>query len=88
MAVSKKKPATRWHDGSKPIEDLAPDEQLAHALVSEFGYLKPSVEHIMDSELPEAGREHALTAFRASLGNLDDPNRDPKIAVENATGIS
>ena len=28
--VTKKKPATRWHDGTTPIEELADNEQLAH----------------------------------------------------------
>ena len=32
--VTKKKPATRWYDGTTPIEDLAANEQLAHEMVS------------------------------------------------------
>ena len=88
MARAKKAPASRWLTGDTALEDLAADEQLAHGLVTDFGYLTPSVERIMDSELPAAGREHALAAFRESLSNIDDPNRDPAVAIENAAGVS
>jgi hypothetical protein len=82
---SKKKPTTRWHDGSTPIEDLAPNEQLAHRLVSQFRDLAPSVERIMDAELDEDQRGVALTAFGESLGKVGDPNRDPRVAIANAS---
>jgi hypothetical protein len=31
--ATKKQPATRWHDGTTPIEELAPTEQIAHEVV-------------------------------------------------------
>ncbi len=39
--VTKKKPATRWYDGTTPIEDLAANEQLAHEMVSRYRDLAP-----------------------------------------------
>ncbi len=82
--VKRKKPVTRWHDGTTPLEDLTPSEQLAHQIVSDFGDLAPSVERIMEAELDDAAREQAMTAFSESLGNPDDPNRDPRVAIANA----
>jgi len=82
--VKKKVPATRWHDGSTPVEELPADEQLAHGLVSERLDLAPSVERIMNAELTEAQRTHALEAFNVSLDNPGDPNRDPRTAIANA----
>lgn len=80
-----KKPVTRWSDGTTPIEELAPTEQLAHQLVSDFGDLAPSVSRIMDAELDDDQRLWALEAFRDSLGDIGDPNRDPRVAIANAT---
>jgi hypothetical protein len=82
--VKKKVPATRWHDGSTPIEELPADEQLAHQLVSERADLAPSVERIMNAELTEDQRNHALNAFNVSLDTPGDPNRDPRTAIANA----
>jgi hypothetical protein len=80
-----KKPVTRWSDGTTPIEELAPTEQLAHQLVSDFGDLAPSVSRIMDADLDDDQRLWALEAFRDSLGEIGDPNRDPRVAIANAT---
>ena len=44
--ATKKQPATRWFDGSTPIDELPPTEQLAHALVSQYGDLAPSVDRV------------------------------------------
>lgn len=81
----KQQAATRWHTGSTPFEDLAPHEQLAHQIVSQFRDLAPSVERIMSAEITEDQRLNALTAFQGALGQSDDPNRDPRIAIANAT---
>ncbi len=87
IMVKRKKPVTRWHDGTTPLEDLSPSEQLAHAIVSDFGDLAPSVERIMEAELSEDQRAEAMSAFRDSLDNPGDPNRDPRVAIANvATG--
>jgi hypothetical protein len=84
--AKKKVPATRWHDGTTPIEDLAPNELIAHEVVSQYGDLAPSITRIMDAELTDDQRNVALTAFRESLGTIGDPNRDPRVAINNAGG--
>jgi hypothetical protein len=83
--ATKKQPATRWYDGTTPVEDLSAPEQLAHSVVSQFRDLAPSVERIMDAEITEEQREQALTAFRDSLDQPGDPNRDPRVAIANAS---
>ncbi len=80
-----KQPVTRWHDGTTPIEELAPIDQLAHQIVVDFKDLTPSVARIMDAELDDDQRLGALTAFRNSLDNVGDPNRDPRVAITNAS---
>jgi hypothetical protein len=86
--VKKKVPATRWHDGSTPIEELPAAEQMAHQLVSERADLTPSVVRIMDAELTDDQRTHALHAFNVSLDNPGDPNRDPRTAIANAVSVA
>ncbi len=85
MAKAKKK-VTRWSDGSIDVEELGPSERIAHELVSEFADLAPSVEKIMDAEISDDGRSEALELFRASLGAIGDPNRDPRAAITAAGG--
>jgi hypothetical protein len=81
-----KKPVTRWSDGTTAIEDLGACERLAHEIVSEFADLSPSVERIMNAEeLDDSQRERALVAFQISLGVTGDPNRDPRVAITNAS---
>ena len=85
MAKAKaKKKLTRWSDGSVPDEELAPNERIAHEIVSDKGDLAPSVQKIMDADLDDEGRRVALESFRDSLGEVGDPNRDPQVAIENA----
>lgn len=86
--VKKVKVVTRWHDGTTPIEDLAPNEQLAHQMVSDFSDLAPSVERIMNAELTDDQRHVALTSFRDSLERVGDPNRDPRVAITNSMGAA
>ena len=86
MAAAKKKPKTsRWHDGVTPVEDLGPCEQLAHQIVTDYGDLTPSVDRIMTAEIDDEQRLVALTSFHDSLGAIDDPNRDPRVAIANAS---
>lgn len=80
-----KKVTSRWSDGAVSVDDLAPRERLAHEIVTEYGDLLPSVERIMDAELDEEQKLTALTAFRDSLDVAGDPNRDPRVAIANAT---
>lgn len=82
--VKQKRSKSGWYDGTVPFEELAPNQQLAHTLVSDRSDLTPSVERIMSAELDEAQQLAALTAFQASLGSFDDPNRDPRVAIANA----
>lgn len=81
-----KKQVSRWSDGSIELDDLDPNERIAHELVSEFADLAPSVEKIMDAEISDEGRLQALELFRASLGTIGDPNRDPRVAITTAGG--
>lgn len=84
--AKKKVAATRWHNGTDPIEDLSASEQLAHQIVTDRGDLEPSVKRIMDAELDDDGRTAALSSFQASLDDPGDPNRDPQVAIANAGG--
>jgi hypothetical protein len=63
-------------------ENHTPSEAFAHALSLEFLDLTPSVNRIMAAELGEPGRMHAITLFKASLGVIGDPNRNPANAIE------
>lgn len=63
-------------------ENHTPSEAAAHALIRQFGDLEPSVNRIMNSDLSEEGRLHAVTLFQASLGVPGDPNRMPLNAIE------
>ena len=80
-----KLPTSRWHDGTTDIEDLSSSEKLAHDLVSVRKDLEPSVQRIMDAELDDEQRDVALIAFGDSLDQVDDPNRDPRVAIANAS---
>lgn len=85
--VKQKRPTSGWYDGSVPFEDLGPNQQLAHTLVSDRGDLTPSVQRIMAAELDEAQQLVALQSFQVALGALDDPNRDPRVAIANAASV-
>jgi len=86
MAASKQ-PVTKWSDGTIPLEELSEPEQLAHQISVERGDLDSSVSRIMDSELSDDGRAHALRAFHAALFEPGDPNRDPRVAIAAAEKI-
>jgi hypothetical protein len=82
--ATRKQPVSRWHDGTTPVEDLPPTEQIAHELVVGRRDLAPSVERIMDAELDDDQRNVAITLFRDSLDADADPNRDPRVAIATA----
>ena len=85
MAAAKKKAqSTRWYGGDIPFDELGPSEQIAHNIVQQFGDLAPSVERIMEAELTGPQRESAIGLFEASLDDLDNPNRDPRHAIDTA----
>ena len=81
----KRKTSTPWCDATADVDSLEPNERLAHELVVLRRDLTPSVERIMNHEMSEAARGRALAVFADSLNNPGDPNRDPRIAIENAT---
>jgi hypothetical protein len=62
-------------------DDLGPANRIAFDIVAERRDLLPSVERIMNAGLDEDGTVGALTLFRASLGVVNDPNRDPRVAI-------
>lgn len=64
-------------------EPRTPNEEMAYEITSTFGDLKPSVQRILDAELSETQRHRALLAFRGSLNQIGDPNRDPRYAIAN-----
>jgi truncated hemoglobin YjbI len=86
MATSKKKKfrATRWYDGDTAFDELDPSEQIAHQIVDQFRDLAPSVERIMAADLTAPERQQAIGLFQAALDDLDDPNRDPRHAIDTA----
>ena len=83
MAV-KKPILSPWFDGNTPLEELPASDQVAHDIVLEFGDLKPSVMRIMDADLDDDQRLNAMVAFRDSLQDPGNPNRDPRVAIANA----
>lgn len=91
MPAAKKQPArkmttsTPWQQRSVDIESLTPDERLAYELVARRPDLTPSVERIMTAEISSVVRSTALTAFSESLQSPGDPNRDPRVAIANAS---
>ncbi len=83
--MATKKPAvSKWRNATTAVEDLPPNEQLAHQIVSQHADLAPSVDRIMEAELDDDGRLRALEAFHESLSNIGDPNRDPRVAIASA----
>jgi hypothetical protein len=84
--VAPKRKGTRWSSAAEPPEDLGPSERIAHEIVSEFRDLLPSVDRIMNAELSDDDRLHAITLFQNSLGTVGDKNRDPRVAIESSRG--
>lgn len=85
MPKPKKPTSSRWFDGSVDLEDLPPRDRLAHEIVSAHADLLPSVARIMNADLGEEQGLVALASFRDSLGKAGDPNRDPRVAIANAS---
>jgi hypothetical protein len=81
-AALKRTPAKRKNAGAGLPENHTPSEAAAHAISTEFLDLTPSVNRIMAAELGEPGRMHAIGLFKASLGVIGDPNRNPANAIE------
>jgi len=62
-------------------DDSTPSEVIAHEVVTRYNDLAPSVRRIMEADLDEAGRLHAISLFRDSLGAANDPMRNPQNAI-------
>lgn len=84
MAKRSKKPAPQPYVADDP-DDLEGAQLIAHEIVSERRDLLPSVAMIMESELDDDTRTAAMGLFRDALVDLDDPNRDPRTAIANAS---
>ena len=65
-------------------EELAPADRIAHDIVASRRDLLPSVNRIMNAGLGDATID-AITLFRDALTHLDDPNRDPAVAIATCT---
>ncbi|MGD9795631.1 MAG: hypothetical protein AB7V43_19365 [Acidimicrobiia bacterium] len=77
-------PPKRPTKKAKPVvarEDLTPSELIASEIVARFGDLTPSVNRILDAPMGEAGRLQAITLFRDSLTQPNDPMRNPFAAI-------
>ncbi len=85
MAV-KKPILSPWFNGETPLEELPASDQVAHDIVLEFSDLKPSITRIMEADLDDDQRLNAMVAFRDSLQDPGNPNRDPRVAISNAGG--
>jgi len=85
MAV-KKPILSPWFNGETPLEELPASDQVAHDIVLEFSDLKPSIARIMEADLGDDQRLNAMVAFRDSLQDPGNPNRDPRVAITNAGG--
>jgi hypothetical protein len=85
MAV-KKPILSPWFNGETPLEELPASDQVAHDIVLEFSDLKPSLMRIMEADLDDEQRLNAMVAFRDSLQDPGNPNRDPRVAIANAGG--
>jgi hypothetical protein len=82
------RPADNPYLTSDAVDDLSPANRIAYEIVAERRDLLPSVERIMNAGLTEDTSARALTLFRESLAALDDPHRDPRVAIANATSTS
>ncbi len=85
MAV-KKPILSPWFNGETPLEELPASDQVAPDIVLEFSDLKPSLMRIMEADLDDEQRLNAMVAFRDSLQDPGNPNRDPRVAIANAGG--
>ena len=84
-AKNKKAAASPWWDATVDIDTLDDEQRLAHEIVTRRRDLTPSVQRIMSSQLDAAVRGRALAAFDAALTVPGDPNRDPRVALDNAS---
>ncbi len=84
MATKRATPKSRM-----PVqpEDDSPSGLVAAEILARYGDLAPSVKRIMQAELSDAGRLHAITLFRESLSSPSDPMRNPVGAIAAGQAI-
>jgi len=63
-------------------ENGTPAQLIADGILDAFADLAPSVNQIMEADVSDSGRLHAITLFRDSLGVHGDPMRNPANAIE------
>lgn len=80
MAAQKKKPQPTELDAI-PVESRTPSQHLAVAIQQDRPDLAPSLRRILESDLEDEQRLRAMQLFEASLHAIDDPNRDPRVAI-------
>jgi hypothetical protein len=86
-----KRTAKNKRSASEPYLDPDPAEPLeganlvASEILADRRDLLPSVQLIMSAELDDDARMNAVELFRDSLDQIDDPNRDPRVAIDNAS---
>jgi hypothetical protein len=73
---------------SASVDELSPENGIAYQIIAERRDLLPSVERIMNAGLTQDATVRALTLFRESLTTTNDPHRDPRVAIANATSTS
>jgi hypothetical protein len=79
------KPAENPYLTAASVDELSPANRAAYEIVSGRRDLLPSVERIMNADLDPDATVRALSLFRDSLTNLNDPHRDPRVAIATAT---
>ena len=80
-------PATQKSSKSKKVaatqrENGTPSQLIADSILDAYADLAPSVNQIMEADVSDSGRLHAISLFRDSLGVDGDPMRNPVNAIE------
>lgn len=78
------KAAENPYRSSASPDDLGPANRLAFDIIAERRDLLPSVERIMNAGLGDDATVRAMTLFRDSLTAVNDPHRDPRVAIAAA----
>lgn len=81
MAAQKKKKLPPTSLDSIPMESRTEVQHLAVAIQQARPDLEPSVRRILEAEIEESQRLHALQLFEVALTSPGDPNRDPRVAI-------
>ena len=68
-------------------ENGTPSQLIADGILDSYVDLAPSVNQIMEADVSEGGRLHAITLFRDSLGVDSDPMRNPVNAIEAGRSV-